>query len=174
MERFPYALPPSAGGSVPALCVFLAGLTALSVTLFVRHERSTNGADWVFAKADAHAMLGNLPPELLLVYRVAVFVFCFYSLTSQIQGAMFYTIWNFSLLTVYFLVALINSATGCYHARCGDGARQPSFGLLGRPPPPPLAGFAQKLQLVLFEIEVPVCTTSKPQVLVIPPVACDV
>ena len=152
---FAWSMPPSVGGSMPALCVFLAGLTALTVTLFVRHERSSNGVDWLFAKADAHAMLGGMPPELLLVYRIAVFVFCADQLASQIQGAMFYTIWNFSLLTVYFLVALINSATGCYHYRCDDGAKQPSFGLLGRPPPTPLAGFAQKLQLVLFEIEAP-------------------
>ena len=95
MESFAWSMPPSAGGSVPGLCVFLAGILAVTITLFVRHEKSTDRKDWVFRKSDAHRCISScgacLHPGVLLVYRCAVFGFCMYSLSSQYQGAMFYT-----------------------------------------------------------------------------------
>ena len=54
MESFPWSMPPSADGSVPTLCVFLTGVLAVTIALFVRHETATGGSDWVFRKSDAH------------------------------------------------------------------------------------------------------------------------
>ena len=190
MESFAWSMPPSAGGSVPGLCVFLAGILAVTITLFVRHEKSTDRKDWVFRKSDAHRCISScgacLHPGVLLVYRCAVFGFCMYSLSSQYQGAMFYTcvlsvrqpraplranapglttrrglctrarrIWNFSLLTLYFFVATINSAMGCFADARRDSSGGGSTALLGEKSRIELAGWPQKLQLVLLEIEAP-------------------
>ena len=84
-------MPPSAGGSVPALCIFLAGILAVTITLFVRHEKISDGSDWVFYRSDAYRSISCVHPSLLLVYRGVVLIFCGYSLSKQYQGAMFYT-----------------------------------------------------------------------------------
>ncbi len=91
MESFPWSMPPSADGSVPALCIALTGVLAVTVTLYVRHEKATDGSDWVFRKSDAHRCISCIHPVLLLLYRGAVFGFCMYALSSSYQGAMFYT-----------------------------------------------------------------------------------
>ena len=167
------ALPPSVDGSVPMLLLLFVLTVGATGSLYLRHERSSPG-DWSFAAADAHrsSCLQGCDRQglLLLLYRATVLAIGLYTLSMQVQGFMFYTVWNFALLTAYFGVATANSLLGCprppnnsllgFMTAHDDGKEplrggEPEAGALGRFRREPEAGLLQKLQLLLLEVEIP-------------------
>ena len=79
---------------------------------------------------------------LLAAFRIAMLGWSVVIiLDSYPNNAFFYTIWNFIMLLVYFLLASCHSVWGL---------------LLKREAPSQPAGLLQKAQLLLFEIELPV------------------
>ena len=158
------ALPPSVDGSVPMLLLLFVLTIGGTVSLYLRHERSSPG-DWSFAAADAHrsSCLQGCDRQglLLLLYRATVLAIGLYTLSMQVQGFMFYTVWNFALLTAYFGVATANSLLGCCRPAAHDDGKEPlrggepEAGALGRFRREPEAGLLQKLQLLLLSVEIP-------------------
>lgn len=144
--------PPSDRGSLwlvlALLFVVIVGGTAYLVVSEKRLRKRGEPSSFYFPAEDTwHASLSGradsyLPEIVLLLYRLVVLGWALFILQDSYPNNLFYyTIWNFIMLAVYFFVASAHSVWGLALKR-GAASQH--------------AGWAQWLQLVLFEIELPV------------------
>lgn len=155
--------------AIPVLLLMFAVVLVAGAWYLRQHHTTSRGADWVFQRsATWQTQVSWLPPVVLLVFRLAAFGVALWQLGRLLLpngGAGFfaynaYTVWNYTLLTLYFAIASVHSLCGVLRddkaggqAAVGDvndreAALMPGGGAA-------LAAWHHKLQLVLFEIELP-------------------
>lgn len=166
--------PPSDHGSLWALLALLMLVVVGGGALLVRNEKRRRESSFSFpAEQVWHAACSSershLPEIVLLIYRVAALFWALFILVDSCPNNAFcafpafsharvcqhhvlsctramvaadYSIWNFALIVCYFALASGHSLWGLVFKR-GAASSAP-------------AGLLQQLQLLLFEIELPV------------------
>jgi cbb3-type cytochrome oxidase subunit 3 len=185
--------PPSTNGSAAMVVAFMMLTVAVTVFLFVRHNRRSFDFGWDFPRQDAWGTSCRwIHPVVLLFFRLGALGLGGWQVETLLYANptvfCFYTLWNFSLLTLYFAVATTVSivhlpAAFSRHRHDGDGAAP----LIGQKlsaerltSTAGYGGFLERLQLLIFEIELPSAmlvtlvfwTVLAPQVIAAADVAC--
>ena len=164
----PIFWPPSVEYSAEIVTVFMVLSIVVSAFLYVRHERRSLGVDWDFPKQSAWGTSSRwVHPVALLMFRLGALGLSGYQLEKIVlanpAAFSFFTLWNFSLLALYFATATAVSimnlpAAVSRYRHDGDGAApliapkttyERVVGTIG------YAGLLERAQLVMFEIELP-------------------
>ena len=157
IHLYPWALPPSSGPSVIMLIVLMALVLAGSVYVYAH---GNDASQWK-AERDCctESAFAYIPAWLLALYRliaVAIGVWQLSGLFASGSEWAFcaYTIWNMSLLTAYFIVALVNYIFTHWKTRPNDQHDNVKHLLVPVNQQSSLRP-REKAQLVLFAIELP-------------------
>lgn len=148
-RKFGWQLPPSIKfgplSSVVLLLVYLAVVLIGSGLFYCVYQRKNRFADFDFDSRRTWLPASeNVHPMLLLLFRAAVLVYCILTLRQLEADWMFYTVWNFTLLTVYFFLSMVHSLVGLIAS--STGMREDTFSP---------AGFTHKLQAMVYSCELP-------------------
>eukprot|EP01052_Picozoa_sp_SAG31_P033067 SAG31_NODE_3691_length_3985_cov_3.675244_5_plen_350_part_00 len=155
--------PPSSDGSLPLL-VALGGVIIVGGVFFFIRAEQTHGSSFNFPADDSWLARCHTPvlSIILLAFRLLSLVWCLYVLRSlyldlvirpYVVHLFWYTLWNYVLLTAYFCLSSVLSISGMLRSWCcSPAAATMSMGEQAFAP----AGLLHKLQLVIFEVELPV------------------
>lgn len=120
---------------VPSLIVVVVVLFLIAIGLLVFAGRR-GWTHWARCTPANLALSYVASPTVLLVYRLGIFTYCCSILIWLLarkegeKGLLFYTVWNFTFLTVFFLLASVQSVSARMVGY--DVSRNPSTRLLDR------------------------------------------
>eukprot|EP01048_Picozoa_sp_COSAG05_P013257 COSAG05_NODE_1394_length_4994_cov_33.750358_2_plen_432_part_00 len=123
VHTYPWALPPSSAPSVPILIVLMALVLVGSIAVYL-HGR--DGNQWRAEQGCCtDSAFACMPAWVLAVYRLAAAAVGAWQLSGLfVSGSEWvfcaYTIWNMSLLTVYFTVGVLNYLAARLDMKCGN------------------------------------------------------